>query len=247
MAYARQGRARIGSLQVRSDNGLLITGQCQGSGKGKTYAVAVWLDTDPADGQLFVSATECSCPVGFDCKHAAALLLTFAEKIARDSGAVPAGDKGIGSAACQRLSALDDSTNERTAQAENQANRKDRLVYLLHPSHPPLLSLGKSHPLKKGGMSRPTKIVLQTYDLSPHSRRSFISSADELPLRLFSALQIHPDSYSSTSGVQLTGEIGALLLEHALRTGRLYLDHDLARPLSVLPERALQLFWHENS
>ena len=69
-AYADQGR--IAGMSW-SDDELVLSGLCQGSG-GHSYHTTIEFTSQERTRRL--DTTECSCPVGFFCKHAVALLLT---------------------------------------------------------------------------------------------------------------------------------------------------------------------------
>ncbi len=66
--YAQQGRSRLLSLK---DNTLLAS--CRGSGS-QTYQQRITLHPY---GQGWGVTGNCSCPVGFNCKHVASALLTL--------------------------------------------------------------------------------------------------------------------------------------------------------------------------
>ncbi|MDF3864689.1 DEAD/DEAH box helicase [Pseudomonas denitrificans (nom. rej.)] len=85
-AYAREGRARILRLAERSLEGL-----CEGSNQ-RRYRQKITLSRsgDTLD-------CNCDCPVGFDCKHCAALLLRFLE----EQDASPAPEKPVAPSAAR--------------------------------------------------------------------------------------------------------------------------------------------------
>ena len=68
--YAEQGR--VHSLTV-SSGGDILTGQVRGSG-GRSYQTMVYCHA--AEDPRPEWTGSCSCPVGTDCKHAVAVLLT---------------------------------------------------------------------------------------------------------------------------------------------------------------------------
>ncbi len=69
-AYVREGRVR----RIEADEDIdLITAKVQGSAK-KPYSQMIWLERDKR-GKLNIDG-DCSCPVGVNCKHVAAVLLT---------------------------------------------------------------------------------------------------------------------------------------------------------------------------
>ncbi|MGK2880549.1 MAG: SNF2-related protein [Mycobacterium sp.] len=70
--YADQGRV---VTTAWSRDGLTLTGTCSGSG-GRVYSVTA--DFELIDDEMELIWTDCTCPVGVYCKHAAALLLTAA-------------------------------------------------------------------------------------------------------------------------------------------------------------------------
>lgn len=70
-AYAREGRVHL--LHHDPETGEVM-GLCQGSGT-HTYATTLEYEYSPA-GVLTAVEGECSCPVGYNCKHVVALLLT---------------------------------------------------------------------------------------------------------------------------------------------------------------------------
>lgn len=242
--YAQRGKAVVEAVHNEADGALRIDGRCSGSGS-QEYRVSVLLDSFTDDELPYVADSVCTCPVGIDCKHAAALLMTFAESAAAFA---PADDGDgahdeIGADTRQWLELLDTPA---AAPAPAEQARKPRLLYLLHPGRQPYLSLGKSHTLKKGGMSKPVRVTLQGYDLSARTRRDFIAPEDETPLRLFHAAQAGSHPYMIATEVPLVGETGALLLMQAARTGRLYLADAHQLPLQPEAERPLPMKWIAN-
>jgi len=89
-AYVRQGRVR----RIEADEEIdLITAKVQGSAK-KPYSQMIWLERD-ARGKWMVDG-DCSCPVGVNCKHVAAVLLAHArnEKAISHAGSGPSVSRG---------------------------------------------------------------------------------------------------------------------------------------------------------
>jgi hypothetical protein len=83
-AYARRGRA----LKLRWDPG---TATLSGSvvGHGGLYTTVAYFD-DGSDGALELQEGECSCPVGRDCKHVAAIVIAAANGRPTQRGSEPA-------------------------------------------------------------------------------------------------------------------------------------------------------------
>lgn len=243
-AYARENRAELQHIVLREE-GLRLIGRVHGSG-GRVYHTEVWLDPTEHD-HLFPTDSSCTCPVGFDCKHAVALLLTFAESIEIeephiDESSAPA-DAGPGQAPSERIRNWLDLLETPPDPMPEAANREYRLVYLLHPGQHPELSIGKSRILKKGGLGKPTDFMPQGYDLSRRSRRDFIVDEDETALRLFHAQLAGLNPAFRHPAVPLSGTTGALLLDHAARTGRLYLAGEMDSALQAGDPRELALKW----
>jgi superfamily II DNA or RNA helicase len=120
-----------------------------------------------------------------------------------------------------------------------------RLLYLLRPGQTMQLLLAKSRLSKNGEWNKPTAYWPQPHDLvGPHSHYDFIAEEDRPLLRLFLALQAGRSyAYYYREAVDLVEETGALLLQQALRTGRLFLENDLAQPLQAGPPQPLHLCW----
>ncbi len=231
--YASRRMAEVEAISGEG-SALTITGHCRGSG-GQRYRQVIELMS--LKGHTVLGFSECSCPVGGYCKHVVALLLTAA-------GDAPDSDH------VEDDNALDDDTRAWLARldapeapAEHGVSpRGDCLIYVLDPG-PAQLTVGKSRPLKRGGMGRPGAFRLQESDLSAYGRRAYIGDADDSPLRLFHAMQAGQYSYNAQTTVALTGETGALLLMAAARSGRLYRVDALDTPLRVEPPRTMQLKW----
>ncbi|MDQ3156439.1 MAG: DEAD/DEAH box helicase [Actinomycetota bacterium] len=85
-AYASQRRVR--EIDWDADEGVL-TGTIAGSGRAP-YVAEVFVSHEPGRGN-FVEESYCSCPVGGDCKHVVALLLTA--RSAHQAAPVPAAQK----------------------------------------------------------------------------------------------------------------------------------------------------------
>ena len=124
-----------------------------------------------------------------------------------------------------------------------------RLLYLLRPGQTMQLSLAKSRLSKNGEWGKPIAYWPQAYDLvGPYDRHDFIAEEDISPLRLFLALQAgRAYAYYYREAVELVEETGALLLQQALRTGRLFLESDLAHPLREGPPHPLLARWNRGT
>lgn len=244
--YAEQGRATVVHVE-RNEDGIEIRGTCSGS-RPEPYRLSVWFDFDEA-GHLFFYDSRCSCPVESDCKHAVALVLSI------DDADIPAHEipapaqpmaQGLSKQARHWLEALEEG-GEAPGAVEYQRDqpahlRTHVLVYQLHPGPKPALSVGKSYALKKGGMSKPGKFTLYSFDLGEYGQHELIGPDDETPLRLIHGQQLGR-IYHSKEQVPLNGETGALLIMSAARTGRLYRAGDYELPLRPGPARALALKW----
>ena len=245
--YAAEHRVAIKRVK-RAPGEIHVEAQVQGTRKNP-YEVDLWLEVDKS-GVIVDVDSVCMCPMQENCKHVVAVLLTLGQTTDignigghPDASPRPEGDYPEPNAATlDWLGALD----EQTAPVLPASNSLARVVYMLRAGSPPSLSLGKSRPLKKGGFGKPAVYRPQPYDLgSARSHRDFILDEDIPALRLFLALQAG-GGYFYNEAVDLVGEMGALLLRMALRTGRLHLDGLVELPLQSGPARPLNLLWTHN-
>ncbi len=242
-AYAAEDRVSVVRIE-RAPGEIHVDARVQGT-RTRPYEVDLWLEVD-AQGAIVDVDNSCMCPMRENCKHVVAVLLSL------DQETDIAGFVGTGKLSrheaefpepCAATLEWLQSLEEPKARTEPARNSQARVVYLLHAGNPPSLALGKSKPLKKGGFGKPGVYRPQPYDLgNERSHRDFILDEDIAPLRLFLALQAG-GGYFYNDAVDLIGEMGALLLRLALRTGRLSLDGLIEQPLQSGESRPLMLGW----
>ncbi|MDP2793056.1 MAG: DEAD/DEAH box helicase [Sulfurisoma sp.] len=245
MQYAVEKRAVIDELVDSGDSELDVLGTVRGSTK-RPYRVDVWLKVHPASGKILAIEGECSCPVGYNCKHTVALLLTAlaqgneALAEARIPGqATPELAIEPSPAALAWLASLDPPV------ATEVIVGTSRVVYRLDPARG-ILAVGKSRRLKKGGLGKPAPWMPYAHDVRG-AARDLVQPEDVAVLRLALACQEEIRYYQRELNASLTGETGFMLLRLAAHTGRLFADDNMEQPLRLGASRAIELEWRRDA
>ena len=126
-AYQGAGAAKVIDLD---ESGMHVGGEVQGTAR-KPYRVTVTIGQGVragADGRKpSVISGACSCPVGYNCKHVAALLLQALAM--REAVANPSPEKPVSDAVTQWLTDMEQA--DRTDGDEYPPEIRQRLIYLL--------------------------------------------------------------------------------------------------------------------
>ncbi len=230
-AYALEDRVEI--LEV---NDRQITAFCVGSNQ-TAYEQTLSIARHRGGGGL---RCYCSCPVGFDCKHCAAVLYCLDMNVSEASGQEASVE--LGRSLEHWLSTIPATAQpaEETSQAAST-----RLFYQLKAS--PVagkwqLDIFKVYQLKSGEL----RDVKPLYSLSDLLMRQpgYLTEQDLRIARLLVAMHSHHAYYS---GYPLEGSSGAELLEMLLRTSRLFLDFQTLQPLTAGASRSAQFAWAEQA
>ncbi len=234
LIYARKDYADVGEVHSTART-LRIKGSCQGS-LSKPYRQEVQLDV--TDGAVERVQGQCSCKVGFNCKHVVALLVTWQTK-REEQPEVWLDRQAPSPAAVAWLHALEQPVST-PAVPGGQC-----ILYVLTPADAQL-QLFKARVLKHGGYSHPEPIRPDFHRLTWGNVPAYYQSADLPILRLFLALQ---DSViiSFQASLALRGEEGAQLLRMALRTGRLHWESIDHPPLKAASAIAGGLIWRPDA
>ncbi|NEV60774.1 SNF2-related protein [Thiorhodococcus minor] len=214
--YARNGHV----LSVDLDQaGQTAAGRVLGSA-GRVYQCVVQGVPTEAGAPDLVG--HCSCPVGYNCKHVAALLLVLAE---RDPRPVPP-DQGA-----QPLPRPLEGWLNRAQRLTGEVAREDshyRLLYLIRPSEKYGLRTTsvqgiKARALKEGGWGKP-----YAFNILGGSRADFITREDH---RIMALLQASEESRYEPRQGHLEGDMGGDVMEAIVRSGRgYYVDQDGLAP-----------------
>ncbi|MDO8932394.1 MAG: SWIM zinc finger family protein [Rhodocyclaceae bacterium] len=245
LQYATDGRATIEEIDV-ADTSLYVYGKCQGTRK-RPYEVDVWLDIDPETGTVSRLDSECSCPVGTQCKHGVAVVLNaLVQGVAPlrggdETSLLPAeADFEPSQAAIDWLKEFDASPPMPMPQPASGS----RLIYQLDPEHSSI-TVGKSRCLRKGGFGKPSP-YMPTYNYQVRGSGDPVQPEDVPVLKLCTACQGPAHYYQRELVAELKGEAGFLLLRQAVRTGRLFLIGDMERPLREGGARRIELEWRRD-
>jgi len=173
----------------------------------------------------------CSCPVHFNCKHAAAALFQLlADQNKKRETSLPGTDWG------RKL--LESLASE---QVQEEVQSEQFLIYrLFETSHTPI-SFYRVKWLKSGRLSKGVSISMDTliYQHSSYTKE-YLSPLDDALISDLSKLKTHP-----FSSIIFAGEFGAIVLEKLAQSGRAYY-RDSSEPLNWNEKTVpLQFAWEE--
>lgn len=194
-------RGLVSELDARESEGIL-DGAVQGRGS-RPYQVNIRFLPESN------IRSHCSCPVGSDCKHVAAVLYAHMEGLIDDEPVAPF-------AFGQWLGALDKVREGKLPTQDYPSSVKQRLLYILEPEgdQDVRLSFMSARILKSGGYGRAA-----SYDAANvlnYTAPQYVLSVDERILR-----EVATDrSFGSIRSYKLKGEQGLSILKRALATGR---------------------------
>lgn len=233
--YQRQ--RRVLHLEWDEENEILF-GEVKGSGR-RIYEQDIWVDVEDA-----ILENQCSCPLGGSCKHVVAVLL---EWVARN----PQGTKAPHRAQPDELAQWQQATRERLQ--EEGANPypepgRTCLLYLLVPKVQASqrvieLQTLKSRRLKRGGWGKASSFNLG--DLN--SYYSYGASTNALPQDSEIARLLANQFDYSGRQAQLRGDVGVLVVQRLLRSGRCFLQSTNNPPLTQGPPRKLAITWDKGT
>ena len=216
--YADEQRVTIESNDTR-----IIRASCRGSGN-KYYTQQLLVDTDAYE----VTAL-CSCPVGYDCKHCAAVLFHLSANLQPDN-------TGISNALRNWLEYVPELLQEPDSSKPEQS----RLHYILTPEQN--VAVLKVRLRKDGSIAE--ILPYNAFRDIPQRKPRF---AQPLDLRIALLAYAGRSTYYQNNFFPLEGTAGGELLGLLLESGRLFLDgSDLQHPLRPSPTLQAQLRWEQD-
>lgn len=222
--YASEGKSELAYL-----DGQKFSALCEGSA-GQTYRQTIEVSVHA--GRCIVEG-DCSCPVGYNCKHCAAALLLISDPFDKPLVAKPTSAQM--SAELQYwLSNLEQAP----APVKPGKDKRGRSVcYNLHLQDDASCSVVVRKGTETEDGIRFSR-VQSVYDFL-YDRPKFVTEEDARILRLLSSLN---QGGGQERGYKLTGGEGGELLQRIIDTGRLYL-FDTQPPLQPGPVRQGEFRW----
>ncbi len=180
--------------------------------------------------------SECSCPVHYGCKHAAATALQIFQLLEGDMRANR--ERFRAEAVGEWLSAIGRKTAEPLT-SEMSAPTK-RVAYILSGElSEATLELYATNVLKRGGFGKPTPIRRRSYEA-----RDMPTWLSREELRLTISCRAYAERSFYESGMD-AGRLGASLLKELAGTGMLFWEDVSGLPLCWGPERNAGISWQE--
>ncbi len=176
---------------------------------------------------------ECSCPVGYNCKHVVAALLEAATNCINQKRSQNQSNNYL-----EWLEKIEESTNEKE---EYRSDRDYFLIYRLFLSQwGSDIEFYKAKILKKGGISKGQKLSNENLFSSYEYKYSFLSQEDKELIPLLYKLT-RPHNYE----IVLQEELGAIALKKIVATQRAFFK-DTTIPLSLSPKKEkLEFSWQD--
>ncbi len=242
-AYARQGRVTKASV---TEARRLVFARVRGSGRS-SYSQSISLDWSK-NRRLVGIEGECSCPIGFNCKHVAAVLFDMATFLAGDTAAKGPDRAPAAPALSGPLLAWFDTqpqTEARQGATGYAADVQNRIYYVLKRERDRLAVTPYKVRLKKDGT--PGKGA-QRYDLGNVNTSTPPKFVLPVDLRVHRYLRL-ADWYSGLGSESPLpdGEEGQETLELLLSTGRLFWQDMGSPPLAEGPARTGRFTWQQDA
>jgi len=190
---------------------------------------------------------DCTCPVGRNCKHVVSALLFYINDNTQSKNlaqirALESIDNWINKVSVNRQQQYTNRALENNYKLEYRLaknNSAQGLGYSIYST--------KSKALKRGGFSKPASVSLE-YLIRKRQNYlpKFITIQDEEIFALLSRVDsfYYGNNVNNNSQFQLQGELGYILLERMLDTGRLYLGSSEI-PLQKGASKSVKIDWRK--
>ena len=182
----------------------------------------------------------CSCPVGYNCKHVAAVLLSWLERNIDKTAPAKKGDNQL--AVNNWFNKLERISAHQAVRSDNSVLPGDELlIYELSPASryddtdSIQVTILKSRLLKRGGMGKELPYRYQTDLIYPR----WMTPIDKEIINLAQAAR----DRLSYGPVLVEGNLATPLLHKLLASGRCYWQTKREQPLTLGPERRVDLAW----
>lgn len=232
-AYQSQGRVvKLSFLQGVDDDGdhsVFINGVVRGSGRSQyQQEVQIWKDEDG-----IAIDSDCTCPVGFNCKHVVAVCMEYQFNLDKKARVLKTDERDCINwlSQLQAPQSSADISEFFVAYVLKLCTRKGIVQ----------ISFLKVKPLKSGkGLSKGTLIRPHVLLDASYNDLDYISHEDESIGMLMRSCQ---EGYQ---GMELVGEVGQIILHKIAETGRGFYQDTNSKRLSLGEPRDLDLAWHFN-
>jgi len=236
--------ARGHVLSAEADpSGAAVSGIVAGSG-GRAYHQDIGLEW-AVNGRLAEVNGGCTCPVGWNCKHVVAALLSLERQLRSRTSALPvarAVDDGVSWEMQRWLERLAATPPENNDGEDYPANVKDRIAYVImcDRAGPPRVAVVKTRLLASGELSaRATSYAAG--NARQYGAANFLRPSD---LQILPMLSNNPQYGAGKDGYGLPdGRAGQWLMSEIVRTGRARLGAVDGLSLSDGPPRRAGFAW----
>ncbi len=222
-------RERVLDIECSEDK-RYMSARVQGS-RTQPYPVTIRVNHSPKG---WYPVGHCGCPVGYNCKHVAAVLIAALGEGAQSAEGVPAGLDNW-------LQRLDLAAQAARSEGQFAPEVQDRLLYVIEPLADGRLvvRLMKARLLQKGGYGsvKPWSGFKSLYNPNPPQ---FVSPVDWDAVELLRTLERGMDADPS---FYLSGHRGALALRQLLLTGRAFWQSAETSPLRYQGVRPATVVW----
>lgn len=227
--YFRKGATLRVERVRQTPTELIFHARTQGSGRRpyQQYVRVFLVDGDPVPHL----EGECSCPMGFNCKHVVSAALTYRDQ-------VPAGElrtQGHGG-----FMHWLDHVSRHEAQREERLTEECLAYHLLPMRGGALVQFRVARPRKDGTLGKGRMVSLGT--LAEPYRSAGCLYMDETDREIIRLLFVAND-LDGYRDPALMGRAGAIALDMMLRTGRLFAATQTPTPLIQGAQRELNLDW----
>ncbi|NOX93205.1 MAG: DEAD/DEAH box helicase [Gammaproteobacteria bacterium] len=229
--YFQQGMLKDLRVDKIDDDLVVLYTSVEGGGN-KVYTQEISIDGLEYGGINIEG--ECSCPVGYNCKHVVAACLTFHS----------APDVVNHNSTDTSLAWLHQFINTGSASSKPDATNAEFLTYILQPSPQPAtlsVQFTINRCLKKGGFGKGRRVELHNF-VNQYSLPAYVQEIDQEIGQLIDAQNKHTWGYQP---LMLSGEPGFLALSKMLDTGRCFWRKTRDLPLQSGEPRKLQFHWHK--
>ncbi len=201
--------------------------------RNKTYQQDIYIYDDLIETDFFAT---CTCPVSDDCKHIVAVLLSYLDGKQHSQTTDPV-ETWLGALTEASLS---------SAQPQNTPSSDSRyiLLYILQPDddflHRLQVTTQKVRLLKRGGYGKPSAYPLEDVQ---HNLRNVAFTPVDLEMAQILSSKDSYYYYDNDNSYPLQGELGELVLNKIIASGKCHWQTSDSPPLSPGATQTIQFNW----